>query len=82
MQTCLSYNFPWFTVVALDHDDPALKESREACREYALSRRGVKPEELQPHAGEGEETLMSAIGHGAHALDSDAMGEGVAAGSS
>ncbi|VDC07237.1 unnamed protein product [Peniophora sp. CBMAI 1063] len=82
LQACLSYNFPWFTVLALDHEDPALKESREACRDYALTKRGVTQEELQPHANEGEETLMSAIGHGAHALDSDAMGEGVATGSS
>jgi hypothetical protein len=53
----LEYNFPGFTIFALDHRDDALKESREACRAYALKYRGVKQDELQPHAHEGEETL-------------------------
>ena len=53
----LEYNFPSFTVFALDHGDDALKESREACRAYALKYRGVKQDELQPHRHEGEETL-------------------------
>ncbi|KIY48218.1 hypothetical protein FISHEDRAFT_43472, partial [Fistulina hepatica ATCC 64428] len=57
LQALMQANFPWVTVVAFDHEDPALKESREACRTYALKYRGVKQEELQPHAGEGEETL-------------------------
>jgi hypothetical protein len=53
----LEYNFPDFTIFALDHGDDALKESREACRAYALKFRGVKQDELQPHVHEGEETL-------------------------
>ena len=53
----LEYNFPGFTIFALDHSDDELKESREACRAYALKYRGVKQDELQPHAHEGEETL-------------------------
>ncbi|KAI0035566.1 hypothetical protein K488DRAFT_43034 [Vararia minispora EC-137] len=67
LEACLLYNFPWFTVTALDHEDPALTASREACRAYALRERGVKQEELQPHTAEGEETLMHAIGAGARA---------------
>jgi len=51
------YNFPGFGIVALDHDDPELKKSTAACRAFALSKRGVKEEELQPHAADGEVTL-------------------------
>ncbi|KAH7911118.1 hypothetical protein BJ138DRAFT_1007282 [Hygrophoropsis aurantiaca] len=57
LKALLEYNFPGFTVVALDHDDPELKKSTDACREYALTKRGVKENELQPHASIGEETL-------------------------
>lgn len=53
----LEYNFPGFTIFALDHREDALKESREACRAYALKYRGVKQDELQPHAHAGVETL-------------------------
>ena len=53
-------NFPGFRVVALRHDDSELRASTEACRAYALSKRGVTEHELQPHVAEGEETLMQA----------------------
>ena len=42
----------------MDFKDPELTESREACREYALRNRGIRQHELQPHATEGEETLL------------------------
>lgn len=58
LKQLLEYNFPGFGIYALDHEDPQLKESREACRNYALQYRAVKKEELQPHLKEGEETLM------------------------
>ena len=61
LKQVLEYNFPGIGIVALDHEDPALKESREACREYALKFRGVKQEDLQPHAQPGDETLLHYI---------------------
>lgn len=57
LKALLEYNFPGMKVVALDHNESELERSREACRAYALRNRGVKKEELQPHATEGEETL-------------------------
>ncbi|KAJ7148615.1 hypothetical protein C8R46DRAFT_534758 [Mycena filopes] len=57
MQALLEYNFPGVTVYALDREDPALTESREACRVYALEHRGIKKEELQPQRQGEEETL-------------------------
>lgn len=56
LKELLEYNFPGFTVCAYDFNDPRLAESREACRAYALSKREVKQEELQPHT-RGEEPL-------------------------
>ncbi|KIJ63398.1 hypothetical protein HYDPIDRAFT_176087 [Hydnomerulius pinastri MD-312] len=53
----MEFNFSGFNVVALSHDDPALKVSTDACRAYAMSKRGVTEHELEPHATEGEETL-------------------------
>jgi len=61
LRALLEHNFPGFPVCALDREDPGLKESREACREYALKFRGVKREELQPHIAENEQTLLSHI---------------------
>lgn len=58
LKALLEHNFPNLPVVALDHKDPALEESREACRAYALEHRGVRQQELQPYANEGEETLQ------------------------
>ncbi|KAI0761498.1 hypothetical protein BD413DRAFT_485927 [Trametes elegans] len=57
LQELLQYNFPGFKFLALDRNDPRLAPSREACRAYALQKRGVRQEELQPHARAGEETL-------------------------
>jgi hypothetical protein len=57
----LEFNFPGIKVVALGHDNPELKKSRDACREYALMKRGVKTTELEPHATEGEETLLQQV---------------------
>lgn len=57
LQQLLAHNFPGLGIVALDREDQELIDSREACRAYALQYRGVKQEELQPHAEPGEETL-------------------------
>ena len=57
LKELLEYNFPGFTIHAWDREDPRLVHSREACRAYALDKRGVKQEELQPHAAPGQETL-------------------------
>jgi hypothetical protein len=57
LKEVLDENFPGFKILALDHEDPELKKSTDACRAYALSKRGVKEEELQPHAAHGEVTL-------------------------
>lgn len=56
LKDLLEYNFPGFAICALDHNDPRLAESRDACRAYALNKRGVRQEELQPHT-HGEEPL-------------------------
>ncbi|KAF8553781.1 hypothetical protein OG21DRAFT_1198612 [Imleria badia] len=61
-------NFTGFRVVALRHDDPELVASREACRAYALSMRGMTEHELEPHVTEGEETLMYQARRGDGAL--------------
>ncbi|KAH8117648.1 C2-domain-containing protein [Phellopilus nigrolimitatus] len=58
LKALLEYNFPGFNIFALDFNDPALEQSREACRAYALKYRGIGQNELQPHASEGEETLQ------------------------
>ncbi|KAF9228957.1 hypothetical protein BS17DRAFT_772815 [Gyrodon lividus] len=57
----MEFNFFGFKVVALSHDDPELKVSRDACGAYALSKRGVTEHELQPHVTEGEETLLHRV---------------------
>jgi hypothetical protein len=56
LKELLEYNFPGFKIFAYDYNDPKLAESREACRAYALSKRGIRQEELQPHT-HGEEPL-------------------------
>ncbi|KAF9239077.1 hypothetical protein BU15DRAFT_47014 [Melanogaster broomeanus] len=58
LKEIMEFNFPGYKVVALNHDDPELNASREACRAYAMSKRGVTERELQPHVAEGEETLL------------------------
>ncbi|KAG1731236.1 uncharacterized protein EDB91DRAFT_1155182 [Suillus paluster] len=57
----LELNFAGINIVVLAQDDPELKKSRDACREYALTKRGVKATELEPHATEGEETLSHRV---------------------
>jgi hypothetical protein len=57
LKALLEYNFPELNIFALDHGDAELKESREACREYAVRYRGVRHEELQPHTSTGEVPL-------------------------
>lgn len=61
LKACMEYNFSGFNVVALDYKDPALKESVEACRAYALNTRGVHKEDLQPHTHNGEITLQQEV---------------------
>lgn len=58
LRALLEYNFVGLRIRALDHSDSQLEQSREACRAYAMKNRGVKREELQPHADEGETTLQ------------------------
>ncbi|KAF7974235.1 hypothetical protein HWV62_13118 [Athelia sp. TMB] len=53
----LEYNFPEFTIFALDHADPDLDKSTAATRAYAKEKRGIKEDEFQPHTAEGEVTL-------------------------
>ncbi|KAI8974188.1 hypothetical protein BD414DRAFT_183714 [Trametes punicea] len=61
LKELLQYNFPGFTIHALDRNDPRLIHSRESCRAYALDKRGVKQEELQPYAQPGEQTLSHTV---------------------
>lgn len=58
LKRLLEYNFPGFGIVALDYKEEALKESVAACRRYAVERRGVREEDLEPHLKEGEVSLM------------------------
>lgn len=57
LKELLEYNFPGFKIHAWDREDPKLVQSREACRAYALAKRGVHQEELQPHA-HGETSVL------------------------
>ena len=61
LKACMEYNFSGFNVVALDYNDPVLKESVEACRAYALDMRHVPKEDLQPHTHNGETTLQQEV---------------------
>lgn len=63
LRACMEYNFPGFNIIALDFNDPALKESVEACRAYAMNTRGVDKDELQPHTHNGEPTLQQEATH-------------------
>ena len=63
LKACMEYNFPGFNIIALDFQDPALKESVEACREYAMKVRGVHKNELQPHTHNGEITFLQEVSH-------------------
>lgn len=58
LKELFEYNFPEFQIWTFDFNDPRLAQSRDACRAYALAKRGVSQDELQPHAHvPGEETL-------------------------
>ncbi|KAF7295820.1 C2 domain-containing protein [Mycena chlorophos] len=59
LKALLEYNFPEIPVYALDREDPALTESREACRAYALKHRGIRKEELQPQKHAEEEQSLA-----------------------
>jgi len=59
LKALLEYNFSGVTVYALDREDPALTESREACRDYALNHRGIKKEELQPQRHQDQEETLA-----------------------
>ena len=59
LKSLLEFNFPGLNVVTYDHSDPELGKSTEACRRYAVERRGVRREELAPCVQVGEETLLS-----------------------
>ena len=58
LKKVLEMNFPGFTILALDRDDPEVARSSEACRAYATSKRGVRSEDLQPTAPPGNKTLF------------------------
>jgi len=68
LKALLEYNFPGFAIFAMDHSDPELKKSTHACRAFALSKRGIKEEELQPHTAKGEVTLSHQALHQAKEL--------------
>lgn len=57
LKELLEYNFPGFNIYAWDYNDPKLAASRDACRAYALSKRGVRHDELQPNT-HGEQTTL------------------------
>lgn len=57
LKELLEYNFPGFIIHAWDFNDPRLSQSREACRAYALQKRGITQDELQPHP-HGEPTSL------------------------
>lgn len=61
LKECMEYNFPGFNIVTFDFKNPALTESVEACRAYALNMRGVQKDELQPHRDNGEITLQQEV---------------------
>ncbi|KAF5323672.1 hypothetical protein D9758_018355 [Tetrapyrgos nigripes] len=46
-------------IVVYDREDPRLKASVDATKEYALKFRGVRKEEFEPSVGEGEVTLSA-----------------------
>ncbi|KAF9062222.1 hypothetical protein BDP27DRAFT_1336913 [Rhodocollybia butyracea] len=62
LKALLEHNFPGIGVQAFDREDEELKQSVQACRDYALKHRGVLAKHLQPHLEEGEESLMKRAG--------------------
>ncbi|KAH9842409.1 uncharacterized protein C8Q71DRAFT_202358 [Rhodofomes roseus] len=65
LKQLMEYNFPTFTVIPLDYRDPELARSSEACLAYATSKRGVSPEDLEPHVppSEKESLIQRASNH-------------------
>ncbi|KAG8799390.1 hypothetical protein FRC17_007148, partial [Serendipita sp. 399] len=61
LKELLEYNFPGFTILALDREDEELKRSVAACRQYALGKREVTEDELEPHLSPGEAPLSKRI---------------------
>ncbi|KAG8854840.1 hypothetical protein FRB91_003002 [Serendipita sp. 411] len=61
LKELLEYNFPGFTILALDREDEELKRSVAACREYALGKREVTEDELEPNLSPGEAPLSARI---------------------
>ena len=61
----LEENFPGFRILALDHEDPDLKKSVDACRAYALHIRGLREEELhRQHTHQAKEHAQKGGGMG------------------
>jgi len=46
VQKLLECNFPGYSIFALDHEDLELKKSTDACRAYAMRKRGIREKEL------------------------------------
>lgn len=57
LKELLEYNFPGFIFVVLSYEDPRLAASRAACRAYAVNKRGVREDDLEPHTHHGETPL-------------------------
>ncbi|KAG8905921.1 hypothetical protein FRB99_008001 [Tulasnella sp. 403] len=53
----IEHNFPGLKVLAIDHGDPALKESTTALRKYAKERRGIRESEFIAHTRLGDQTI-------------------------
>ncbi|KAG5654022.1 hypothetical protein H0H81_008332 [Sphagnurus paluster] len=71
LRELLEYNFSGLRIVALDREEPSLKESVQACRKYALGVRGVEAEELEAHAAVGEDILSHRVSVGEHDVSED-----------
>ncbi|KZT11191.1 uncharacterized protein LAESUDRAFT_720386 [Laetiporus sulphureus 93-53] len=72
VKALLEYNLPGFAVVTYDYMDPALQRSTDACRAYAMSKRGISPEDLSPDDHPEKETLLeraSSFLHRGHVKD-------------
>lgn len=61
LKELLERNFPGFNILALDREDEELKRSVKACREYALGKRGVTEDELEPTLSPGEAPLAGRV---------------------
>ncbi|QRW22843.1 C2 domain-containing protein [Rhizoctonia solani] len=54
LRQLLEYNWPGLTVRTFDFRDEPQKKSIQECRDYALEKRGILREELEPSVLEGE----------------------------